>query len=153
MEGPTIVAHLLPGCVTGEPVVMELRLDAAGRGVVVARPATEHPDSIEPSARPSENDFLSDPKSKRLLVTDGCSMLGHFVIATLLGRGATAVTAGCPRTDGICPDHDSSERLSWFNVAADSSWPSREWYRAAQLPDPESTGDSSVFDAVFDTSN
>ncbi|WP_354227268.1 hypothetical protein [Arthrobacter bambusae] len=131
---------------------MDLRLDAAGRGVVVARPATEHPDFTETGTRPQENDFLSDPKNMRLLVTDGCSTLGHFVIAGLLGRGVTAVTAGCPRSEGTCPEHESSERLNWVNVATDSAWPSQEWYQASQLPDPESTGDGWVFDAVFDTS-
>jgi len=137
--------------VAGEAVVMELRLDAAGRGVVVARPATERSIFTEPDSKPHEDDFLGDPRSMRLLVTDGCSMLGHFVIAGLLGRGVTAVTAGCPRFEGICPEHESSERLNWVNVATDSAWPSREWYAAAQLPDPENTDDGRVFDAVFDT--
>ncbi|BCW05749.1 zinc ribbon domain-containing protein [Arthrobacter sp. NtRootA1] len=150
-EGPSIVAHLLPGCVAGEPVVMDLRLDAAGRGVVVAQPATTHLGSLAANSRPLEDDFFQDPKNKRLLVTDGCSTLGHFVIAGLLSRGVTTVTAGCPGSDGICPEHEQSDRVNWVRVATDYAWPSEEWYLAAQLPNPKGTGDGHAFDAVFDT--
>lgn len=150
-EGPSILAHLLEGCVAGEPVFMDLRLDPAGRGVVVARPANQIMTSSTSHSRPQEDDFLGDPSGMRILVTDGCSMLGHFVIAGLLGRGVKAVTAGCPGNEGVCPEHEAGGRLNWINVPTDSAWPSREWNLAAQLPEPDSLDDGHVFDAVFDT--
>jgi uncharacterized OB-fold protein len=169
--GPSIVAHLLPGCVVGAPVTLDLRLDAAGRGVMVARPAGPGTNSgfqTEPGAHrtdtlpslseapanaPTEANFFNTPSGRRLLVTDGCSALGQYVIAALLKRGAAYIAAGCPREMDTCSNDHLGPRVGWFTVNGGSRWPSPEWYLAAGLETPGNDMNAPQFDAVFDTTS
>lgn len=165
LTGPSVIAHLMPQCVVGDPVVLGLRLDAAGRAVVVARPADGEPTPVNaiangatqadssmdasgpPETRPTGSDFFDNPTGRRVLVTDGCSNLGQSVVSALLERGASYVTAGCPTADTTCAKHQDGAHLGWFAVRGSSHWPSPQWYLEAGLPSPDAT----EFDAVFDT--
>lgn len=169
LAGPSIIAHLLPQCVVGDPVVLGLRLDASGRAVVVARPADVEPtpvsaigngaiqadSSMESSGvletSPADSDFFDNPAGRRVLVTDGCSDLGQYVVAALLERSAAYVTVGCRTGDTTCGKHQDEEHLGWLAVRGSSHWPSPEWYLEAGLPSPDGATDTAEFDAVFDT--
>lgn len=169
LAGPSIIAHLLPQCVVGDPVVLDLRLDASGRGVVVARPAAVELTSVRATGNgatltdstvdapgvlktsPTDSDFFDSPTGRRVLVTDGCSDLGQSVVAALLERGAAHVAAGCPAGDKPCADHQNGAHLGWLAVRGSSKWPSQEWYLEAGLASPDGATDTAEFDAVFDT--
>lgn len=169
LAGPSIIAHLLPQCVVGDPVVLDLRLDASGRGVVVARPAEVELTSVSVRGNaatltdstvdapgllktsPTESDFFDSPTGRRVLITDGCSDLGKVVVAALLERGAAHVAAGCPAGDTPCGDHQNGARLSWLAVRGSSKWPSPDWYLEAGLASSDGATGTAEFDAVFDT--
>lgn len=88
--GMSIVAHLLPSCQPEAPVTLSLRIDAAGRAVVVADSDGEATAGL----RPVESDFLTDPAGLTILVTDGTTDLGRAVARSLLERGAQVIFAG-----------------------------------------------------------
>jgi hypothetical protein len=90
--GVSLIAHLLPSCQVEQQVSLSLRIDAAGRAVVVASPLDDWAiRKTEPGWRPTESDFLDDPAGKTILVTDGTSELGKGVTRALTERGAKQV--------------------------------------------------------------
>lgn len=90
--GLTLVAHLLPSCRPDEAVILSLRIDAAGRAVVVASPERVTYDATDSDdSHPLESDFISDPDGLTVRVTDGSSELGSEVAASLARRGAQVI--------------------------------------------------------------
>lgn len=92
--GPMVVAHIHGECVDGEPVRLALKLDRAGQAVMVALPA-------RPSANYMDDKVLremsSDPKFRRVLITDGKCANGLALVPALLAAGATQVFLGDPQ--------------------------------------------------------
>jgi uncharacterized OB-fold protein len=90
--GISLIAHLLPSCQVERQVSLSLRIDAAGRAVVVASPLDDGTiRTAEPGVRPIESDFLDDPAGRVILVSDGTSELGKEVTKSLTERGAKQV--------------------------------------------------------------
>jgi len=106
--GPTVVAHVHGDCKEGDTVRLALKLDRSGQAVMIALPqeATPHMEDDKTLRETS-----SDPKFRRVLVTDGKTAVGLAVIQALLDAGATTVFAGDPETwrrsaqfDVLCKD-------------------------------------------------
>lgn len=91
--GCSVIAHLLPSCRLDEEVVLSLRVDAAGRGVLVAEALNEPEPTIteEHTKHPTEADFLTDPDGLRILITNGESELGQEVAESLRERGVQEI--------------------------------------------------------------
>jgi uncharacterized OB-fold protein len=102
--GLSLIAHLLPSCRPEEPVTLSLRIDAAGRAVLVADSDREAMAGL----RPLESDFLTDPAGMTILVRDGESELGREVAQSLLERGAQVVFAD----NGAAGDADAVVDIS-----------------------------------------
>jgi hypothetical protein len=94
--GVSMIAHLLPSCRPEEPVTLSLRIDAAGRPVLVASPEVVDAADSEavPGLHPLPSDFISDPAGLTILVTDVTSELGQEVTESLLRRGARVIFGG-----------------------------------------------------------
>ncbi len=126
--GPSVVAHVHGDCSEGDDVRLALKLDRSGQAVMIAIPllATPHMEDDKTLRETSSN-----PKFRRVLVTDGKTAVGLAVIRALLDAGVTSVFAGDPETwrrsaafDDLCSDErvhvqdmnitdtDSVERIS-----------------------------------------
>lgn len=90
--GVSLIAHLLPNCQVEQEVSLSLRIDAAGRAVLVASPLDDATiTTAEPGLHPIESDFVDDPAGKTIFITDGTSELGKDVARALTERGAKQV--------------------------------------------------------------
>lgn len=94
--GPPIIVHLHRDCVEGERVRLSLQLDKAGQPVVFARPATETPNMQDD---PAWQEMTADPRSRRILITDGRHPAAPALARALLQAGAASVHVGLPDPD------------------------------------------------------
>src|ERR1700756_1170039 len=89
--GPTIVAALHAECAEGAPVRMSFQLDKSGQAVAFARPEGETPNMADDR---QWREMTADPKFRRVLVTNGRSMIGQEAVAALKAAGAKTVFVG-----------------------------------------------------------
>jgi NAD(P)-dependent dehydrogenase (short-subunit alcohol dehydrogenase family)/uncharacterized OB-fold protein len=89
--GPTIVTHLHADCAEGAPVRMSFQLDKSGQAVAFARPEGETPNMADDR---QWREMTADPKFRRVLVTNGRSMIGQEAVAALKAAGAKTVFVG-----------------------------------------------------------
>lgn len=91
-EGVTVIAHLDHRCGQApQRVRIEAALDRSGQAALVARPAQEKPAlSDDPKLR----DMTSDPRFRKILVTDAKSAVGQAMVNAALDAGADLVWAG-----------------------------------------------------------
>jgi len=87
--GPSIVAHLHAAPVVGDRVRLDLKLDAAGRGAVVA-----FPEGAVPVDDPELRRFTADPRQRRVLITDGRAATGPALAQALTHAGAAKIFLG-----------------------------------------------------------
>src|SRR5262249_32082629 len=90
-RGPTIAAHLHADCAEGAPVRMSFQLDKSGQAVAFARPEGETPNTADDR---QWREMTSDPKFRRVLVTNGRSVIGQEAVAALKVAGAKTVFVG-----------------------------------------------------------
>ncbi|WP_271605115.1 SDR family NAD(P)-dependent oxidoreductase [Bradyrhizobium sp. CCBAU 11434] len=89
--GPTIVAHLHGDCVEGAAVRMSLQLDKSGQAVAFAHPEGETPNMSDDK---QYREMTADPKFRRVLVTNGRTVIGQEAVAALKAAGAKTVFVG-----------------------------------------------------------
>ena len=89
--GPVIVAHLHADCEEGAPVHMSFQLDRSGQAVAFARPERETPNMADDR---QWREMTADPKFRRVLVTNGRSVVGQEAVAALKAAGAKTVFVG-----------------------------------------------------------
>jgi NAD(P)-dependent dehydrogenase (short-subunit alcohol dehydrogenase family)/uncharacterized OB-fold protein len=90
-EGVSLVAHLDSRCGPAPcPVVVEAALDRAGQAALVAKPDGNVALADEPKLR----DMTSDPRFRKVLVTDAKSPVGQAVVRAVIDAGADLVWAG-----------------------------------------------------------
>ena len=104
--GPTVMAHL-HGAVGEAPgrVRIAARLDRAGQAVLVALPEGE---DVTMTADPMLREMSSDPRFRKVLITDGKTAVGQALVRAFVAAGAVNVLAGFPgpwkkkpRTNGL----------------------------------------------------
>lgn len=95
--GPSVMVHLhgdvpLPE-VTIDTVRVRVtaRLDRSGKAVLVALPEQETPHMADD---PMLREMASDPRHRKVLVTDGKSAVGQALIKALIAAGADRIWAG-----------------------------------------------------------
>ena len=89
--GPKLVTHLHADCEEGRPVVMSFQLDKSGQAVAFAHPERETPNMADDR---QWREMTADPKFRRVLVTNGRSIVGQEVVAALKAAGASIVFVG-----------------------------------------------------------
>jgi NAD(P)-dependent dehydrogenase (short-subunit alcohol dehydrogenase family)/uncharacterized OB-fold protein len=90
--GPTVMVHL-HGAITTAPAPVRViaRLDRSGQGVLIGMPANPK-DTLEGDAMMQE--MGCDPRSRRILISDGESDSGLALVQALLAAGAAKVWVG-----------------------------------------------------------
>jgi NAD(P)-dependent dehydrogenase (short-subunit alcohol dehydrogenase family)/uncharacterized OB-fold protein len=89
--GPTMVAHLHADCEEGARVVMSFQLDRSGQAVAFARPQEETANMADDR---QWREMTADPKFRRVLVTNGRSVVGQEAVAALKAAGAKTIFVG-----------------------------------------------------------
>jgi NAD(P)-dependent dehydrogenase (short-subunit alcohol dehydrogenase family)/uncharacterized OB-fold protein len=89
--GPVIVAHLHGDTVEGARVKLALKLDKSGSAVMLALPAQETPNM---QADPIWREMTSDPKYRRVLISDGRNAVGQAMARAFSDAGASIVFVG-----------------------------------------------------------
>jgi NAD(P)-dependent dehydrogenase (short-subunit alcohol dehydrogenase family) len=79
------------------PVKVDVRLDKAGQAALVAFPAGGPSNSSnDPSTQKRLlREMSCDPRGRKVLVTDGCGVVGLALVQALVEAGAQQVWAGC----------------------------------------------------------
>jgi len=91
-EGVSLVVHLDERCGPApSPVIVEAVLDRAGQAALVAKPADRETSLAD---EPKLRDMTSDPRFRKVLVTDAKSPVGQAVVKAVLEAGADQVWAG-----------------------------------------------------------
>jgi NAD(P)-dependent dehydrogenase (short-subunit alcohol dehydrogenase family)/uncharacterized OB-fold protein len=89
--GPVLIAHLHGDTVEGQRVRLALKLDKSGAPVVLALPEKDTPNMADD---PELRELTSDPKFRRVLVTDGRTAVGQAMARALSDAGAGIVFVG-----------------------------------------------------------
>lgn len=91
-EGVTVLTHLHGDCPHAKaPVRVRAHLDKAGQAVLIAIPNTDTPNMADDRML---REMTSDPKMRKILVTDGKSATGQALVTALIDAGADMVWAG-----------------------------------------------------------
>lgn len=110
--GPVVMAHLHPDLNAGDPARMALRLDRAGRGVMVAAPEAPQTEDARMT------DFATDPRGRRVLVVDGAAPTGPALVRALLDAGAATVFVGEAEQWLPRPEHAALRALPGVQAVA-----------------------------------
>lgn len=89
--GPTIFCHLHGDVAGGDTVRMDIKLDRAGQGVMIALPAERTPNMEDD---PQLRSLTAHPKHRRVLVTDIRAPWALPLVHALLDAGAMHVFVG-----------------------------------------------------------
>src|SRR5215468_11195299 len=89
--GPAIVAHLHGDLREGERARLQLKLDKSGQAIAIALPAEDTPNMGDD---PQLRELTSDPKFRRVLITDGRTAVGQALADSLSKAGASIVFVG-----------------------------------------------------------
>jgi NAD(P)-dependent dehydrogenase (short-subunit alcohol dehydrogenase family)/uncharacterized OB-fold protein len=89
--GPVLIAHLHGDTVEGGRVRLALKLDKSGAPVALALPEKDTPNMADD---PELRELTSDPKYRRVLVTDGRTAVGQAMARAFSDAGAGIVFVG-----------------------------------------------------------
>ena len=89
--GPRVLAHLHGDVEPYADVRVIARTDKSGQGVLFALPAKETPNMADDRQL---RELTSDPKHRRVLITDGRTELGQRMAEALAGAGASLLIVG-----------------------------------------------------------
>lgn len=89
--GPSVLAHLQGGLREGERVWMALKLDRSGQAAAIALAAADTPDLADDA---QWRELTRDPKHRRVLVTDGRSVVGQAMARAMSEAEASIVFVG-----------------------------------------------------------
>lgn len=110
--GPVVLCHVHGDCAAKAPVRVQLRLDRAGQGVLVALPPTPTPDMEDD---PLMRELSADPKHRRILITDARHPATAAIARALLNAGAARVFVGLAqswRPDAACDRLAAMDKVS-----------------------------------------
>lgn len=114
--GPSVICHVHGDCVKGTRVVLWNRLDRAGQGVLIAMPEERTPNMQDD---PQLRAMTSDPKHRRVLITDGRNPNAPAIAKALQAAGAAAVYVGEGETWRPYPERAALEALGVEFLALD----------------------------------
>jgi NAD(P)-dependent dehydrogenase (short-subunit alcohol dehydrogenase family)/uncharacterized OB-fold protein len=89
--GPNVLAHLHRDCAAPSRVRVRAHLDKSGQAALIALPAE---DTATMADDPMLREMTSDPKFRKVLITDGKSAVGLALAKALVAAGADIVWLG-----------------------------------------------------------
>jgi NAD(P)-dependent dehydrogenase (short-subunit alcohol dehydrogenase family) len=101
--GPSLLAHLHGDCAAGR-VRIRAYLDRSGQAVLMALPRE---DTANMADDPMLREMTSDPKFRKVLITDGKSAIGQALAQALVEAGADTVWVGVAEPWKQAPDLDA----------------------------------------------
>src|SRR3954465_811168 len=113
--GPTLVTHLHADCEEGGPVLMSFQLDKSGQAVAFAHPERETPNMSDDK---QWREMTADPKFRRVLVTNGRSIVGQEAAAALKASGASIVFVGVAEPWKPFPGEDALRALEGVQIVS-----------------------------------
>jgi NAD(P)-dependent dehydrogenase (short-subunit alcohol dehydrogenase family)/uncharacterized OB-fold protein len=107
--GPSLLAHLHGDCANAPSRVrVRAHLDKSGQAALIALPAE---DTANMADDPMLREMTSDPKFRRVLVTDGKSAAGQAIAKAMAKAGAEIVWVGVAEPWKQAPGLDALEKL------------------------------------------
>jgi NAD(P)-dependent dehydrogenase (short-subunit alcohol dehydrogenase family)/uncharacterized OB-fold protein len=103
--GPGLLAHLHGDCALGR-VRVRAHLDRSGQAVLIALP---HEDTTNMADDPMLREMTSDPKFRKVLITDGKSAAGQALARALVEAGADIVWIGVAEPWKQAPQLDAKQ--------------------------------------------
>jgi NAD(P)-dependent dehydrogenase (short-subunit alcohol dehydrogenase family)/uncharacterized OB-fold protein len=129
--GPTVLCHLHGDVGRGDTIRMDLKLDKAGQGVMIALPQERSPDMEDD---PQLRSLTAHPKHRRVLITDIRSPATRPLIEALLKAGAAQIFVGESESWRRGSDHAAIAALERVSVMPlDVSDPSSVKKLAAEI--------------------
>ena len=112
-EGVTVLTHLHGDCPVAKanesiPVRVRAHLDKAGQAALIALPATDTPNMADDRML---REMTSDPKFRKVLITDGKSATGQALVKAFVDAGADIVWAGLSEAWKQPPGFDAISKL------------------------------------------
>ncbi|MGJ8569841.1 MAG: SDR family NAD(P)-dependent oxidoreductase [Hoeflea sp.] len=111
--GPSVLCHLHGDVGRGDTVRMDLKLDKAGQGVMIALPMERTPDMADD---PQLRSLTADPKHRRVLITDIRSPMTRPLIDGLLKAGASHLFVGESESWRRGSEHEAIAALDKVSV-------------------------------------
>ena len=113
-KGPTVLAYVHEDCPAAPaPVRVRAQLDKSGQAALIAIPAD---DTVDTGDDKVFRDMTSDPKLRKILVTDGKTVVGQAMVRALVAAGADIVWAGVAEPWKRPPGLDALEKLAPVTV-------------------------------------
>jgi len=103
--GPSLLAHLHGDCTPGR-VRVRVHLDKSGQAVLLALPPQ---DTTNMADDPMLREMTSDPKFRKVLITDGKSATGQALARALVEAGADIVWIGVAESWKQAPHVDAKQ--------------------------------------------
>ena len=111
--GPIVVAHLHGDTVEGARVRLELKLDKSGAPAMLALPEQDTPNMADD---PQLREMTCDPKFRRVLITDGRTVVGQAMAKACSEAGASIVFVGIADTWKPFPGADELRRMDRIEI-------------------------------------
>lgn len=107
--GPNVVVHV-HGEVPAAParVRVDARIDKAGQAALIALPQQDSPSMADDKLL---HEMTCDPKSRKVLVTDGKTAVGQTLVRALVAAGADLVWVGDAKPWSKCPEFEALREL------------------------------------------
>lgn len=113
--GPTIICHVHGDVAPKSRVILSNRLDRAGQGVMMALPEQRTPDMEDD---PELRAMSSDPKHRRVLITDARNPNAPTLAKALHDAGATIIFVGESETWLPNPQRDALTAIPGVEIMA-----------------------------------
>lgn len=111
--GPVVLSHLHGDVREGERVRLDLKLDKGGAPVMIALPEKDTPNMADD---PQLREMTSDPKFRRVLITDGRSAVGQAMAEAFSKAGANIVFVGVADPWKPFPGQDALRRIERVEI-------------------------------------
>lgn len=106
--GPVVLAHLHGDAAELARVRMITRTDKSGQGVLMALPEKETPNMADDRQLQT---LTCDPKSRRVLITDGKTKLGQEMASAAAAAGASGIFIGIAESWPACAEREALEAI------------------------------------------
>lgn len=111
--GPVVLSHLHGDVREGERVRLDLKLDKGGAPVMIALPEKDTPNMADD---PQLRELTSDPKFRRVLITDGRSAVGQAMAEAFSKAGANIVFVGVADPWKPFPGQDALKKIERVEI-------------------------------------
>jgi NAD(P)-dependent dehydrogenase (short-subunit alcohol dehydrogenase family)/uncharacterized OB-fold protein len=111
--GPVVLSHLHGDVREGDRVRLDLKLDKGGAPVMIALPEKDTPNMADD---PQLREMTSDPKFRRVLITDGRSAVGQAMAEAFSKAGANIVFVGVADPWKPFPGQDALRKIERVEI-------------------------------------